>query len=821
MKITRYIIIVAAIVAVFAATAWFLRNDLIQRLSNPILADYGLTIVDVSLDALATDDVSISYLELMHEKGTTIVIENLRLPLAATSKRSKTFRASKVSVITATRADEVPFDMAELIRQILSLPDNVADSVFVVDQFHLAPYSPVRSVRWEIADRQQRLDGTVESVAMAVTAARRDAENHDIAVSILSSPTNGEGEGYMLSANLLDEDAELKLNGSGSIDLPTWQPLTKLIGIVPTEVEIVSGTAKLTFDMTVPSDATQAPTVIASLTPTSVLGLDYAGAGGDTAKILVQSASSSNISATFPDVDWSLELAKASLTVSYGEWIEIPVSLSGVACHSGPLCSLQTSVTLNKRRLPIGNVALAEFSSTQNLQFPESGVLIDVQAGAALSISKLVEKESRVKRVRATLVSGGTLKLEDLGWRFSADSVDTKIDQLQLGDTVSVSMPLFLENVAVDAQDDKLVLRSGVFVPSAQATWDGKTIAMPGFKGAVLLQDDNAAADLQTVGLQKEAAITVRHNLAGGAGSVNLEDAIVSFARKKVSDRVAPWPHDMDIVAGLVSIDFSANWAQKKSRLGFDAQSSVAATKLAGFYGDTAFTGVATQLTGSYRNGTGFKVEPSTVTAALVDIGVPVEGLSADYLLDLNELSVDVANLRMSAFGGFVTADPFSFHTDRAINTLTLNTESLDLSELLSLKGFETVEVTGSVNARLPLTVERDAVTIENGVLTGNPPGGVIRYRQASPADKSDASSFAFVKRVLSNFEYKTMASDVTLSKAGDLILNLKLTGRNPDLEEKRPVVLNVGVENNIPQMLRSLRTARAVEDVLERRLGK
>ncbi|MGB5720098.1 MAG: YdbH domain-containing protein [Woeseiaceae bacterium] len=819
MKITRYIVIVAAIVAVFAATAWFLRNDLIQRLSNPILADYGLTIVDVSLDALATDDVSISYLELMHDKGTTIVIENLRLPLAATSRKSKTFRAEKVSVITATRADEVAFDMAELIRQILSLPDNVADSVFVVDEFHLAPYSPVQSVRWEIADRQQRLAGTVESVVMAVTAARINSGNYDIAFSILSSPANGEGD--MLGANLLDEDAQLKLNGSGSIDLPTWQPLTKLMGIVPAEVEIVSGTAKLTFDMTVPSDATQAPTVIASLTPTSVLGLDYAGAGGDTAKILVQSASSSNISATFPDVDWSLELAKASLTVSYGEWIEIPVLLTGVACHSGPLCSLQTSVTLNKRRLPIGNVTLAEFSSTQTLRFPVSGVLFDVQAGAALSINKLVGKESQVKRVRATLASDATLKLEDLGWKFSADSVDTKIDQFELGDTASISMPLFLENVTVAVQDDKLELRSGIFVPSAQATWAGKTIVVPGFKGAVLSQDDNAAADLQTVGLQQEAAITVRHNLASGAGSVNLEDAIVSFAKNKVSDRVAPWPHDMDIVAGLVSISFSANWVQQKSRLAFNAQSSVAATKLAGFYGDTAFTGVATQLTGSYRNETGFKVEPSTVTAALVDIGVPVEGLSADYLLDLNKLSVDVANLRMSAFGGFVTADPFSFHTDRAINTLTLNTESLDLSELLSLKGFETVEVTGSVNARLPLTVESDTVTIESGVLTGNPPGGVIRYRPASPADESDASSFAFVKRVLSNFEYKTMASDVTLSKAGDLILNLKLTGRNPDLDEKRPVVLNVGVENNIPQMLRSLRTARAVEDVLERRLGK
>ncbi len=249
----------------------------------------------------------------------------------------------------------------------------------------------------------------------------------------------------------------------------------------------------------------------------------------------------------------------------------------------------------------------------------------------------------------------------------------------------------------------------------------------------LLLQDGDAAADLQTVGLQNDAAIKVRHNLASTTGQATVEHGTVSFAKTSLSDRVSPWPGDRDIVAGAASFDFSVNWVEKKSRLAINAQASVDTTRLAGYYGDTAFTGVATQLRGRYQDGTGFSIDPSTVTAALVEIGVPVENLSADYALDLNALSIDVANLRMSAFGGVVTAEPFSFHTDRAINTVTLNTESLDLTELLSLKGFETVEVTGSVSARLPVTIEGDTVTIENGVLTGNPPGGVIRYRPAKP----------------------------------------------------------------------------------------
>ena len=100
MRITKIVAIVATIVAVLAATAWFLRDHLIERISNPLLEEYGITVTDVSLDALATDDASISYLELMHENGTTIVIEDLTLPIRARSG-PRTYAASRVSLTTA------------------------------------------------------------------------------------------------------------------------------------------------------------------------------------------------------------------------------------------------------------------------------------------------------------------------------------------------------------------------------------------------------------------------------------------------------------------------------------------------------------------------------------------------------------------------------------------------------------------------------------------------------------------------------------------------------------------------------------------------
>ena len=271
----------------------------------------------------------------------------------------------------------------------------------------------------------------------------------------------------------------------------------------------------------------------------------------------------------------------------------------------------------------------------------------------------------------------------------------------------------------------------------------------------------------------------------------------------------------------MLSFEFGTNWAPKNSGLEFDGQASLAAASLAGFYGDTAFTGLSSRLKTSYRSGFGFAAEPSSITVALVEMGLPVENLTAEYTLDPNALSVDVENLQMTAFGGIIRADPFSFRTDTASNTLTLKAESIDLRELLSLQEFETIDVSGSIGAVLPVTIEDDTVTIVNGTLTGEPSGGVIRYLPVSSPDESDVSGIAFATRVLSNFEFETLSSNVNLTKDGDLDLQLQLTGRNPDLDEKRPVVLNLGVENNIPQMLRSLRAARAVEEILEKRLGK
>jgi len=173
------------------------------------------------------------------------------------------------------------------------------------------------------------------------------------------------------------------------------------------------------------------------------------------------------------------------------------------------------------------------------------------------------------------------------------------------------------------------------------------------------------------------------------------------------------------------------------------------------------------------------------------------------------------------AEGGVIQADPFIYDLESERNSLLLRAESIELTELLTLKEFEAIELKGSIGAELPVTIEGDVVSIMDGTLIGEAPGGVIRYKPDIVPDDGRTLGNGLVTRALSNFEYETLTSTVGYSKDGDLVLQIQLAGRNPDFEDNRPVVLNLGIENNIPQMLRSLQAARAVEEILEKRLRK
>lgn len=817
MKGIKYLLIALAIVAVLATVGWLLRDTLIERLSNPILADYDVALVDVSLDALATSAASIGYLELVHAKGTRIVIEDLELPIGASSESSKTYVAQKVSIVTATRDDDAPFDLARLMNQFLSLTDNFAGNELHIVEFSLAPYPSIRDLRWSLSDTEQHLSGIVESIQVSTLTRRVDAASYDVSLSV-SGAQQPDNLTNTIQGRLRRTDTAMSIVGDSMFELPRWQPIATLAGILPT-VELVSGTGELRYELEVPFDVSLSPTVSASLIPSSSWRINYVAESGSSTEVLLSESSDVEVNTTFPNVEWSLQQSDATLLVTSDEWRDIPVSISELSCRSGPVCSMDAGVSWRDAETPIGDAVSIEFASALDVSFPAEGVRVEAQSDAVIELTGFSSGDYAMDRVAADLGLIATMQYAVDGWQLTAASIDATIESLALDENVTITSAVFLENIEGRELSGVVSASTGIVAPSLQTEIDGRIVELPGISGDISFRDENIAFDLTTVDLFRNGTINGQHNVDSGIGEAAIVGIELALSEKALSTRVSPWNLDFDVSAGVIAADLNARWGPGDSGASLEANSAIKVEELAGYYADTVFGGLSTDIEVNYDDA-GLSVDPTVIRVDLIDTGVRIEDLSANVAFDLNERAVDVENLQMAAFNGTISAAPFSFHTGRPTNNMILTAKSVELAELLAVKEFAAVNVTGTIGAVLPITVEQDGISIDGGKLTGEPPGGVIRYRAGDQPTDPDASSIALVTAALSNFEYASLTSDVTYSKDGNLDLQMQLKGRNPDLDDGRPVVLNLGVENNVPQMLKSLQAARTVEEILEKQLA-
>ena len=828
MKVTKYLVIALAIVALLASIAWYLRNTIIHRISGPILQEYGLTVTDVSLDALATSNATISYLELEHENGTTIAIDEMTLSIGTSSTGAKTFTAEKVTIDISSASDSEPLALAQLIDQMLLLPDSLPNTVINVTQLSIAPYPTMQDLRWVSTESKQTLTASVDSMVLSAEIIRTDQASHEGEVSVRDAFANVAERSITIGIRQTDDG--ISLSGASVLDLPAWASIATSIeasfGITPASVEVGAGTAELTFDVEIPYEASRTASAGAQITPSTPLKIVYTSTAGAVTSVTMESSSPIEFASTFPQFAWSANQQQASLRVSSGQWSEIPVSLSNISCKTGPACFMNIDVAAGATDLEFATANRLELSATQDIVFHDDGLRVHVHPDADFVVTGLSGPDIALARLNARLISGATLELADAGWQFSAESLDADIQSLSLDESITVTAPISLRNIVVSESDHVMSATVIVDSQSGQATWDDRVIAFPGFKGDVSVQGADLMLALTTAGLHddKEATIEARHNLDSDTGQLSVQDVALSFDSQGLADRVFPWPYDWNINAGTFSGELQLNWQKADSDWLLDGESAIQVTDLAGAYADTAFAGLSTSLQGDYDPATGFTAKPAKIAIALIEVGLPIENIAADYTLNPNELSVDVENLRMTAFGGVIRANPFNYQLGRDRNSLVLRAESIETTELLTIKESEAIELSGSIAAELPVIIEGNSVTIVNGRLTGEAPGGVIRYLPGIATDDTDdtgATGIDLVTRALSNFEYETLTAEVDYSKDGNLKLQMQLTGRNPDMEGDRPIVLNLGVENNIPQMLKSLQAARAVEEILERRIAK
>ena len=652
LKASKYLLIALALVLILAATGWLLRNSIIQRLTGPVLAQYGLSISDVSLDGLASKNASISYLELEHENGTIIAIDDLTLAIGTSATGAKSYSAENITVELPAAADTETVELARLIEQLLSLPQTLLNTEISVAQLSVAPYPTARDLRWLSTGSQQTFTASSGTIDLSIEIGAGEDSEHTVEVSIRNDDGNVPEMSIMAAIQQLDTGIDL--SGSSVLDLIAWTSLAE-------SFSSSSGTAELAFKGHIPFDVSNSASFDAEITPSMPLQLDFAITADDVASVSVRSANTLKLSASYPENQWRLSGENLSLLMSYKQWKDVSINISDLECTNGPTCFTNMRLAMNNADLTIATASRLEISATQDIGFDENGIQMLVRPGADASLSGLVISGTEVAALDALLTSAATLNLTVSGWQLSADALDTSVQSLSLYDDMTFSAPYSIRTLSISDSNQALSMNATFDSPSAKLRRGDQTLTMPELEGIISLQDNEIAIEIVTVGLYHDASIHAQHDVKRETGRISIENGSISFDVQHLSARVSPWTTNLDVSAGTISFDMKFDWMQSDSGWQLDGQTFLELNNLAGAYGDTAFAGLTTKLESSYRTGTGIAVEPAGIEIDLVEVGLPIENISADVTLNPDALSADIENLRMHAFGGVIQAESLPF----------------------------------------------------------------------------------------------------------------------------------------------------------------
>ncbi|MBK8993698.1 MAG: YdbH domain-containing protein [Gammaproteobacteria bacterium] len=147
----------------------------------------------------------------------------------------------------------------------------------------------------------------------------------------------------------------------------------------------------------------------------------------------------------------------------------------------------------------------------------------------------------------------------------------------------------------------------------------------------------------------------------------------------------------------------------------------------------------------------------------------------------------------------------------------SVSLRAIDLERIGKLLDDPDLTLTGALDGTLPVHVEGGTFTVRQGEVHSTAPG-VIRYRPATPpADES--AQIALSRKALSNLEFDTLEATLDYAADGQLALAARIRGRNPDLDAKRPVHLNLTLETNLRTLMRSLTTGDRISEWLEQEM--
>ena len=502
--------------------------------------------------------------------------------------------------------------------------------------------------------------------------------------------------------------------------------------------------------------------------------------------------------------------AKIQLTLQQTE-LSVRYQLSPQGMRSW----LQTVV--GKKKLPVSNIKSSQLNGTVSLNFENEDRLFATVTSSAKHLSYDIYDTENIaldfRLAYSAHAASHNLKLLD-GSYLSADKISTGVSELS-NSRLKLAGELTNSNGHWKYQGQ---LSSKLLTASYQSQ-------------QLQLADIHAAINANAQQLQAQGTVSpgtlpgqfsfvLAHDPGSGTGSVSLAPIAaidLSAEDDKLSKLLTPWPYPFDIYTGKIKLKAQSTWSNdKETRLSTDinvedAGGNVNAILFSGLSFDHQLK-ILPNLKSS---------QSSEIRLNTVDSGVTISNIKLQLAATTSSRGslprVVVRQAQGEIVGGTFIADDMVYDPNLSKNSVLIKVSDLDLAEVVKTQQLENITATGRLDGRLPVEITKEGINIADGGLTNQIRGGTIRYTpQNVTAQLKQDPITGLTLDALRDFRYSDLQAHVSYRPDGALTINLEMKGVSPEVDENRPVVLNINTEQNLVALLKSLRFAQGVSDNID-----
>lgn len=826
------IVLSLAVVSFALLYLWLSLPSLISYVVRYSLADAGLELLNLDIERTSLHGARISRLELSKPGAThgatpsRLLVEGLELqysPLQLVRARVQAIDITSMRMRLGTGGDEAAMkdavpatvSMATVAQWQAMLPSRQLR----IRQLEVTWAAPAEgaaeySISGALEYHYPRLEGRFLFVEgdkeLLYLSGRLDANALTLA---LYPPHARKQAAAELNAQLHAEEDRLLLTGQLSVELEQGLSLWSQWTGMQEESLRGAGTARASWKMELPGEIP--------------LRADWHNASTIHAALEVQ-AEVEQEGEREGRVELALELEKGPASANRIYW-QVG-NTSQMLLHDQALVG--PGVTAGKGASAV--LALRPAALRGNVDVGQAGVHVEIDKGSAVALDLSGIPDLDLSRLELSLTQG-----VELGYgqeRFQCSPFVLQLGQvvarrqgnmLQIGSGV-----IALDKVLWQAHKWELLGQVRFADVSAMAAESrlpaGNIRADVGFSDGEL----NTKLNLDFAGSAIRAQATIRHRMdrQAGAARITLSPVVFEKGGFVLSSLLQPWSYPFDLYAGTVSGEAQLQWSRPADGWQLQQALRFQMDQVGGAINKYGFSGLSTEA--ALQGEKGLRTEkPARVVLAHFNPGVEIGPV--ELLLDVrpgrtsDKPVLNIRTLKAGVLGGEATGKDIKLDLSREQHDFEIRLQGLDIARLLELHQQQGLTGTGMVDATLPVRLSNSGVAIRAGKMEAQAPGGVIRYRpgEGSGALALPDPNIKLVMQALNNFHYEVLRSDVDYTPDGALLLGIRLEGKNPDMAASRPIHLNLNVEQNVLQLLRSLHMAddlagKIGERVYERQLN-